>query len=87
MRAFNEIQNAHDILVGIKLGHVHVGLDDGGMDSLTAALDALCWVLEHDHNTTFAKNLDELQQEIEVQGFRLMELPVPILARQFGRDE
>jgi len=26
-----------------------------------AALDALCWVLGHDHNVTFQENLDRLR--------------------------
>jgi hypothetical protein len=61
-----EIQRAHDILIAVKLGEVMVLVPDD--DSLTAAIDVLCWVLRHDHNQTFAENLAGLEAAIAATG-------------------
>lgn len=36
-----------------------------------AALDALCWVLEHDHNQTFADNIRKIESHLAARGYLL----------------
>ena len=53
-----EIQAAHDRLTAIVLGEVPNPFKrEAPMSQLVLALDVLCWVLQHEHNQTFAKNL------------------------------
>ena len=71
----DKIQRAHDILAAIRLGEVPspYGDDEDEINNkmLYAALDVLCWVLGHDHNTSFAGNLDFIDKEISKRGFKL----------------
>jgi hypothetical protein len=67
----NDIQRAHDILAAIVLGEVPVSMSPLEDATLHGALDCLCWVLEHDHNQAFAKNLASVHRAIEARGFRL----------------
>lgn len=73
MRTEAEIQEAHDLLCGIKLGEVKIDLPASAMVGLTVALDALCWVLWHDHNVTFQENLDGLREAAKELGYELRE--------------
>lgn len=52
-RATAEIQGAHDRLVAVLLGDVPNPFP-GQENLLNVAAGVLCWVLQHDHNTTFA---------------------------------
>ena len=68
MRDSDTIQRAHDTLVGIALGEVEVRGLDPEEPRLIGALDALCWVLEHEHNTAFADNLRKLRAAFAAAG-------------------
>jgi len=85
MRGREEIQRAHDVLVAMVLGEVKVPLADEDHKALTANLDVLCWVLEHDHNQTFAGNLRLAEEQARRAGYVLKRLPMPIPGNQFGR--
>lgn len=67
---------AHDLLAAT-LELVTVAAKDGVTENdrvslmMTAATDVLCWVLGHEHNQTFARNLAELELLMEEQGYRL----------------
>ncbi len=39
--------------------------------------DVLCWLLGHDHNTTFADNLDKLEKYVASLGYQLTQAPEP----------
>lgn len=75
LRAALEIQRAHDMLKGIAIGEIPIAF--GGPDAelqramMFSALDVLCWVLRHDHNTEFATNLDALEEAAAKAGFAL----------------
>lgn len=74
MRDPLEIQRAHDILAAVVLGEVPgVFPNAESHAALTAALDALCWVLQHGHegNNNFAENLARIHRYAENQGRRL----------------
>lgn len=73
MKTGDEIQRAHDLLVGIvldsELFDQLVNADDH--QGLICSLDVLCWVLGHDHNTSFAQNIRKLELRLEALGIRL----------------
>lgn len=66
-----EIWRAHDILSALVTGEIQVTLDDRSRAAAHAALDALCWVLRHDHNPHFAENLAGIEKAAETAGYRL----------------
>lgn len=73
MKSADEIQRAHDLLVALILGDVQLPMSDETERGLRYSADVLCWVLEHDHNEAFAKNLSELNAECETLGYRLID--------------
>jgi hypothetical protein len=69
MRTYDELQRAHDLLVGIMLGDVP---SESRRDpSIHAAAEVLCWALHHDHNTAFTTKLHVIEQELRARGFVL----------------
>jgi hypothetical protein len=72
MRTHEEIQRAHDTLVGVILREVPVQMKDRETQlGLHAALDALCWVLQDRCESDFADNLSKIEKELAARGFRL----------------
>jgi hypothetical protein len=71
LRPLAEIQMAHDTLRGFLLGHVPFELPAHWRSAMIANADVLCWVLGHDHNDTFASNLEALRERAEALGFFL----------------
>ncbi len=74
MKSEREIQRAHDLLTGIVLGEVPVKFSPDVQEGVIAALDALCWVLGHEHNQSFAGNLAEIEKALEQAGWVLAEV-------------
>lgn len=72
MRAEIDIQRAHDILAAVVLREVPC---PRSANALKAALDTLCWVLEHDktdeNNHTFGDNLQRIEDGLAKRGFHL----------------
>ena len=73
MRTQEEIQKAHDCLIGILLGDVPGGVqfEPQSRKLLEAAVSVLCWVLENEHNQNFGIFLKDIQQVYEQAGFVL----------------
>lgn len=67
----SEIQKAHDILCAVILGEVKIGLTEEQHKQIQANCEALCWILGHEHNPTFAENLMNIQQAAHQRGYRL----------------
>lgn len=76
MRNFDEVQRAHDVLRAIVTSEVPwpPSIPRANLNALRSALDALCWVLEHEHNDSFAKNIERVEKEIERMGFKLRQI-------------
>lgn len=76
LRDVKEVQRAHDILAAVILGEVPSPVE-GVRDEqiltalLRAQLDALCWVLKHDHRNGFPKALADIETWLEERGFVL----------------
>jgi hypothetical protein len=68
LRPAAEIQRAHDILVAVLLGETPLRPNDRARRYISVACDALCFVLSHEHNTTFAENLQTIEAEIKEAG-------------------
>ena len=68
-----DIQKAHDTLVAVITGEVEVELSEPERLMFHSALDTLCWVLSHDHNTAFAHNLKALQDDLYAKGYRIVD--------------
>ncbi len=73
LRAAVEIQRAHDLLRGILLGETPLDVSPFEQPVLTSALDALCFVLKHDHNQTFAGNLERMERLLREAGVELVD--------------
>ena len=71
MKSEDEIHRAHDLLRGIVLEENGIPNPLKGTpheESLTSALDVLCWVLGHDHNVSFRDNLRMLEDYLAAHG-------------------
>lgn len=74
MKTQAEIQEAHDRVVQTVLGDAPNPFEgENSKMLLIAAADVLCWVLEHEHNQTFANNLKILAQEQKALGYELVD--------------
>jgi hypothetical protein len=71
MRNGEEIQAAHDRLVAIVLGEVPSPFLAEESAQVAAALDALCWVLCHDHNPAFGEALVRTDAFLSERGYVL----------------
>ena len=71
IRSEEKIQMAHDILWAVHRGEVTIPLDSESKRAIHTALDVLCWVLKHEHNTSFADNLFLLSEAISDAGYVL----------------
>jgi hypothetical protein len=77
MRPFLEIQRAHDVLAElIERAEGDTQDPSSGEALVIAALDALCWVLEHDKpglgcNTAFGENLAKVERKFAEAGYVL----------------
>ena len=69
MKTQNEIIRAHDVLVSILAGETTVPTEPEEKIILAAGLDALCWVLGHDHNPQFESNLDMIRGKLKEAGY------------------
>jgi predicted glycoside hydrolase/deacetylase ChbG (UPF0249 family) len=76
LRQAAEIQRAHDVLTAVILKEVDLELEDDAL--LRVAGDALCWVLQHSHNVSFATNLAKLEEMIAEAGYELDDHGRPI---------
>lgn len=77
MRSETEITRAHDMLTAIVQGEIPVVIGPATKANAIAALDALCWVLEHpvkDCGDAFAQNMKELERAAQLQGYCLTRL-------------
>lgn len=72
--AEDDVQRAHDVLVAMVTGEIDIGLRAVDRDSLHFALDALCWVLRHDHNTAFGDNFGKLEAIAAARGYVMREI-------------
>jgi len=77
MRSLDEVQRAHDMLIGIVLDQALLAkaVNPKDLPFIVAALDVLCWLLHHDHNVSFAKNIAVIEARLREQGIILAELP------------
>jgi hypothetical protein len=71
LRAPEEIQAAHDRLTAIVLNEVPNPFTNTPQEVLTASLDVLCWVLHHDHNPNFERNLAAVDSFFAASGLQL----------------
>jgi hypothetical protein len=66
LRGIEEITMAHDRLIAILLKEVPSPFPEQE-ETLRGACDVLCWILGHEHNTSFDKNLraiDEFHRQL-----------------------
>lgn len=71
-----QIQRAHDLLLHVIMDEKLRESFHPGMGAvMVAGLDALCWVLGHDHNRHFAALLTQVEEELRKRGIDLIELP------------
>jgi hypothetical protein len=69
LRTRDEIVRAHDAWGLLILEPpFHNGVDEKARRILICQMDVLCWVLHHDHNTVFAKNLALIEQALAELG-------------------
>jgi hypothetical protein len=73
MRERDEIQRAHDMLTAVALDDElrQRLIEPGRLVLVKASLDTLCWVLRHDHNHTFAMNLELLEMKLKLMGIEI----------------
>lgn len=71
LRPFDDLQRAHDQLVGIIMRDApfpDVGLS---MRDINLMASVICWCLRHDHNDQFEKHLQRIAEWMKAQGFEL----------------
>jgi len=67
LRSMDEIQRAHD-LVG---RYCQEANDHKTFEHVSA----LCWVLKHEHNTTFPQILEAVEEDLKRRGIKIVRLP------------
>lgn len=76
MRSHNEIQEAHDILTALILdaipGHKSV-FHPKDISHIETACNVLCWVLQHQYNTTFSNNMKKIKDKLKEHGVRIID--------------
>jgi hypothetical protein len=72
MKSQEEIQKVHDQLTGILLEEsLRVQLPPGASETLQGAANVLCWVLDHNHNSTFFDNvIEKTEKWTEARGYK-----------------
>jgi hypothetical protein len=86
-RGYDDIERAHDLLAAIiAQDATGLALSAETLYAIHSALDVLCWVLVHDHNTAFAGNLTMLEEAIMEAGYVPTRLPRP-MTRTEAREE
>lgn len=75
----DDIQRAHDVLHAQVTGEVPFVLDESARPLMHAALDALCWVLGHEHNENFGRSLAKIERELAARGFRMVRSDAPFV--------
>jgi hypothetical protein len=68
MRTREEIERAHDLLLQLLLNAEE--MDEQNKMIVSCHVDALCWVLCHDSNTTFAKSLANIEAVLAMVGIK-----------------
>ena len=74
MRSEDEIVRAHDLFNQVILGQIPGIADEDdeiASNLMIVAEDVLCWVLCHDHNPSFAENLQALRGVVDEAGYEL----------------
>lgn len=74
LRPAAEIQRAHDLFIAIVTGEIPCPFAGQPKDLMIAALDVLCWVLQHDHNPHMENNLRTLEQGLREMGIAAVDL-------------
>ena len=75
MRGEDEIQMAHDMLWAQVMEEVPFVFDESARLPMRAALDVLCWTLQHDHADGFDRTLKDLTEGLAELGYRLQRFP------------
>ena len=70
MKSEAELQRAHDLFVALITGDVALpSMSPNAMRNVHSAADVLCWVLDHEHNSTFACNLRQVREQVAAAGY------------------
>lgn len=77
MKTLMEVQRMHDLLLPVITGEVDADLSKENRPLFHASLDVLCWILEHDHNTSFPANMARLEAHLESKGHVLNQPDIP----------
>jgi hypothetical protein len=73
LRTPEEIQAAHDRIVAILTGQVPNPFGFQHLPTLQASVDVLCWILKHEHNLSFGKNLAAMDEWLRGQGIEIVD--------------
>jgi len=83
IRTADEAQRAHDMLIQLLLdddlrkrilGPESVDPEGLIVASIRANADVLCWLLGHQHNTTFETNLEGVERMLRKLGIEIIDL-------------
>ena len=72
MKTQDDVQRAHDTLIGIILGESPIKVHAQHKKLLSAQADVLCWFLGCEHNDAFRRNLDSIEMSIRKSGVVLI---------------
>lgn len=71
MRSQDEIQHAHDTLWSQVTGETPFVFHEASRQPMQAALEVLCWVLEHNDADGFRRSLADIEAGLAERGYRL----------------
>jgi len=72
MKPQDDVQRAHDMLIGIILGEAPIKVNAQQKRLLMAQADVLCWFLDCEHNDSFRRNLDSIEMSMRKTGTMLI---------------
>lgn len=68
-RTEDEIQRAHDLIIGVLNNEIKIDLNENDKTAMAASCDVLCWMLGCEHNKNFERNVQVLIQEAGNNGY------------------
>lgn len=77
MRSEDEIQMRHDVLVGLLLDQelFDAVVDKQSQPAVFRYAEALCWTLNHRHNTAFDDNFKVISEGLKARGLEVFKYP------------
>lgn len=64
-RGYMQVSKAHDMIDAVLRSEVDIEATPAVLETMSKQRDVLCWILKHNHNEKFSRNLVQLETEFQ----------------------